>query len=437
MTQINAPQTILAPKPNRPAAGTLPKEGQGSGWEDALEKAEERGKTDTWDAVDTEALPPRDTKRPGRADAPDDHGLQGTDDGSEDTEILLGIAEEPGGDPDEPPLPRTQNLAYGDSGFAGAEPPLGNATAPEGSVKELSIDSSASTSAGPSENGPAALGTVIVDAAGTPSDKGGKTDPNPGVPTSDGEETVGTDLLKQRHSLDASPKSASDLTSHSSPTSRKETGHEIGTELAQRSSVTAEPAQPKANTQPAIAPQIFWMDRPKLSPIAQLSLEGSSSVKLSNSSSPELIQASSHNPVLNSVSHSTPAEARPVAQSLASAIVRSDGNTCEVALSPEELGKVRITMSSSDAGMIVRLFADRDDTMQLLRRHAADLAAELKNAGIADAQIDFGDSGANKRQQQSFTRQPAILGTVQLAAETPPLPATIGQPQADGLDLRF
>lgn len=91
------------------------------------------------------------------------------------------------------------------------------------------------------------------------------------------------------------------------------------------------------------------------------------------------------------------AEARPIVNSIAEATIKAQNGTVELRLSPEELGRVRISMSHHEHGISVVLNVDRDDTLSLLRRHASELAAALREAGLGEATIEF----ANREQRSS------------------------------------
>ena len=84
-------------------------------------------------------------------------------------------------------------------------------------------------------------------------------------------------------------------------------------------------------------------------------------------------------------------EARPVLHLIAEATVKAQDGTIELRLSPEELGRVRISMSHHDLGISVILNVERDDTLALLRRHASELAAALRDAGLGEATVEFAD----------------------------------------------
>ncbi|MCA0270508.1 MAG: flagellar hook-length control protein FliK [Proteobacteria bacterium] len=83
--------------------------------------------------------------------------------------------------------------------------------------------------------------------------------------------------------------------------------------------------------------------------------------------------------------------ARAVHQ-LAEAGYRKGNGTVEIALSPEELGHVRLMIQSHDGGAAsVHLSADRQDTLDLMRRHVELLAQDMRDLGYGDLSFSFQD----------------------------------------------
>jgi Flagellar hook-length control protein FliK len=75
---------------------------------------------------------------------------------------------------------------------------------------------------------------------------------------------------------------------------------------------------------------------------------------------------------------------------------RPDGVT-EVALSPEELGGVKLQLQPDARNpdrIVVHLVFDRPETMDLFRRHADQLTEAIRSAGFAEARLDFGQTGS-------------------------------------------
>lgn len=62
----------------------------------------------------------------------------------------------------------------------------------------------------------------------------------------------------------------------------------------------------------------------------------------------------------------------------------------DLVLNPEELGKVRLSLSQSDAGLSVSVLAERPETLDLLRRNIDLLAREFLDIGYQSAEFSFG-----------------------------------------------
>lgn len=130
----------------------------------------------------------------------------------------------------------------------------------------------------------------------------------------------------------------------------------------------------------------------------------------------------------------------PPQQQLADQIIRSMNSTgeTELVLAPEELGRVRFAISQEDGAITISITAERADTLVLLRRNSEMLSAELAQAGLAGASIDFGGSG----RERDGTRAPLIERVTREASDTlpddPPASRTKRQTGATGrLDLRL
>ncbi len=70
----------------------------------------------------------------------------------------------------------------------------------------------------------------------------------------------------------------------------------------------------------------------------------------------------------------------------------------EIRLQPEELGRVRLTMSPNEAGLTVQIAAERAETLDLLRRNIDMLASDLRERGFEGFSFSFGSEGS----QQDF-----------------------------------
>lgn len=90
-----------------------------------------------------------------------------------------------------------------------------------------------------------------------------------------------------------------------------------------------------------------------------------------------------------------------IAHQIAVATYRSgDGNrSVELLLTPEELGRVRLKLTSNEGVMTVNVAADRPETLDLMRRHIDTLARAMLEIGFERAQFSFdgGSQGATGR----------------------------------------
>ena len=124
-------------------------------------------------------------------------------------------------------------------------------------------------------------------------------------------------------------------------------------------------------------------------------------------------------------------------QQLAMAIRRSEGGEIEIALDPEELGKVRLTLTPHDTRVAVSVMVERPETLDLIRRHIDALTNDLRQQGYSQVAFDFAQ-GQNQQGHKSQADVPAHVAS----ADKAPLPdagtITPRRPvRAGGLDLRL
>ncbi len=129
----------------------------------------------------------------------------------------------------------------------------------------------------------------------------------------------------------------------------------------------------------------------------------------------------------------TPETVRQVAAQIAVAITNSNGKTTEIALNPEELGRVKLSLSAGDGVITVNLLADRPETQELLRRHIEILAQEFRQLGYTSISFSFGEQKGQARPEARPGEQPVeqeMHDTVPILQATPAV-------AAGGLDLRI
>jgi hypothetical protein len=82
---------------------------------------------------------------------------------------------------------------------------------------------------------------------------------------------------------------------------------------------------------------------------------------------------------------------------MAGALARPAEGVTDVALSPEELGRVQMTVQTDARDpdrVVLFLTFDRPETLDLFRRHVDELTEAMRAAGFAQAEIGFGSSGS-------------------------------------------
>lgn len=122
----------------------------------------------------------------------------------------------------------------------------------------------------------------------------------------------------------------------------------------------------------------------------------------SSSTAPAL--APSHAPA----PHTDP---RPVMQQVTSAMVTTRKDATEIALSPEELGRLRVVMSGPDRNHVT-IWAERPETLDLVRRNADMLVQHLQEAGIDTMDMEFRqDHGGPWQDGDARTARPDLDDT--------------------------
>ncbi|MCO8143817.1 flagellar hook-length control protein FliK [Rhodovulum tesquicola] len=120
---------------------------------------------------------------------------------------------------------------------------------------------------------------------------------------------------------------------------------------------------------------------------------------------------------------------------MAEALHRAADGAVELTLSPEELGRVRLTLAPGENGITVTINAERGDTLELMRRHADLLGNAMRELGYGEVVLDFRGKGARHGPAPDSTPTPGMTGE-DSAPPAPPAPAGRSM-AAGGLDLRL
>jgi Flagellar hook-length control protein FliK len=209
-----------------------------------------------------------------------------------------------------------------------------------------------------------------------------------------------------------------------------------------RHSEPAGPASPKARRLPAV-------DQPAMAspPVVLVEDWNGSLVDPARSADSALSSAlstgtaTSSSSVPSSSASTAQAPSLPVPQvaaQLAGVLLRSTDKATELALAPEELGRVRLRMEPDAANpdrMVILISVERPETLDLFRRHAGELAEAIRAAGYSGADIGFDQQGQGQGQDR---QQPSDMFGISKTPEDPgPTQPALRHATGANLDLRL
>lgn len=143
-------------------------------------------------------------------------------------------------------------------------------------------------------------------------------------------------------------------------------------------------------------------------------------------------------PGASSPSATTTTTVTAIPERVAEAALTGKPGMIELALSPQELGTLRLQLQPDGDTIRVIIFAERPDTMELLRRHTEQFAQDLRHMGFGDASFSFTDQGPAKEEQSHHPGQnQAGEVTLTTLAPTPATPDQSRPGGPGGLDLRL
>ncbi len=129
--------------------------------------------------------------------------------------------------------------------------------------------------------------------------------------------------------------------------------------------------------------------------------------------------------------------ARAIAGQLAASIsARPSTGGVEIALNPEELGRVSITLNGREDGFHLTIVAERPETLDLMRRHIAILSAEFEKLGYGDLSLDLNMSGDSAQHGDPSESDPSSE-TVEMTRESDHEAPTLPTGPDRGLDMRL
>lgn len=134
------------------------------------------------------------------------------------------------------------------------------------------------------------------------------------------------------------------------------------------------------------------------------------------------------------------ATAQAVARQMAEAVPLATDGALEITLNPEELGRLRLSLSTADGAPVLHVTAERADTLDLVRRHVELLAREFAAHGFAGLNVALGQDRQPAAQDRA---QPGgDAATKDPAQPEPPVAAASASPAAhplrgESLDIRL
>lgn len=131
------------------------------------------------------------------------------------------------------------------------------------------------------------------------------------------------------------------------------------------------------------------------------------------------------------------ASVKPVVMQIVQLASQLGQQAVEISLNPEELGKLRLSLTSVEGALTLSISADRSDTLDLLRRHADDLGRQFSDLGYDDIEFQFhgGKNDAQSSQPETLTDEEIrAVAKNEHALEPPARVLTVTQ---TGLDLRL
>lgn len=127
---------------------------------------------------------------------------------------------------------------------------------------------------------------------------------------------------------------------------------------------------------------------------------------------------------------------RSIATQLAQAAPRGGQPPVDISLNPEELGQVRMSVSTTETSVVMSISAERPETLELMRRHLDQLTNEFRELGYDNIDFVFGggdsDSADTAHHSGGASQQESI--TSDTLAEVEP---HLTQGTETGLDLRL
>jgi len=126
-----------------------------------------------------------------------------------------------------------------------------------------------------------------------------------------------------------------------------------------------------------------------------------------------------------------------IVQQIAAALEQSSGQSSQITLNPEELGRVRITLASSETGVVLSISAERPETADLMRRNINSLLQDFSALGYENPTFDFQNQNTEQDETEADGSQSILLESSSLPEHENPASVTGFVAGSSGLDLKL
>lgn len=146
-----------------------------------------------------------------------------------------------------------------------------------------------------------------------------------------------------------------------------------------------------------------------------------------------------------SIQHALRTDMMPqITRQMAEALPLAAQRPVEIALSPAELGRVRMSVSADDGSIVVSILAERPETLDLMRRHIDQLGSTFRSMGYEQITFAFGQGADTHDHAATDDTAPNSGGSTSPAASDDPTatqvaPETLDPLRAEttGVDIRL
>ncbi|MEY8803088.1 flagellar hook-length control protein FliK [Leisingera sp. XS_AS12] len=106
-----------------------------------------------------------------------------------------------------------------------------------------------------------------------------------------------------------------------------------------------------------------------------------------------------------------PETPRMIAAQIAEAFAAKGEQKVEISLNPQELGRVKMRVATSETGITMIIHTERPETGDLMRRHINELAEEFRRMGYEDISFEFSGGEAEGGQSRNGSDHAAADGS--------------------------